>query len=170
MINCVARLYGFCTACPDNLQSVHQTGRLPPPSPTNPEQPLKTFTIVDIGDSQGVDLQRFATTFGDVPSELIVQDLRSPGDSIRGLDKWCMISLHCSQSKVRAESALLLFGVEFCFCFPAFLSSRIIHERNSRSESPLPQIDPARLERRSSWEVPVEHGAGDGSTLAAVDQ
>ncbi|PYH85808.1 O-methyltransferase family protein [Aspergillus uvarum CBS 121591] len=61
--------------------------RLPPPSPINPEQPLKPFTIVDIGGSQGVDLQRFATAFPDVPCELILQNLRETVNGILpGLD------------------------------------------------------------------------------------
>ncbi|PYI31341.1 S-adenosyl-L-methionine-dependent methyltransferase [Aspergillus indologenus CBS 114.80] len=61
--------------------------RLPLLSLTKLEQSLKPFTIVDIGGSQGVDLQRFATTFPDVPCELILQDLRETVNMIPfGLD------------------------------------------------------------------------------------
>ncbi|PYI16581.1 S-adenosyl-L-methionine-dependent methyltransferase [Aspergillus violaceofuscus CBS 115571] len=56
-------------------------------SPTNLEQFLKPFTIVDIGGSQEVDLQRFATALPDVPCELILQDLRETVNMIPlGLD------------------------------------------------------------------------------------
>ncbi|RAK82196.1 S-adenosyl-L-methionine-dependent methyltransferase [Aspergillus fijiensis CBS 313.89] len=61
--------------------------RLPPPFPTKPEQLLKPFTIVDIGGSQGVDLQRFATAFPEVPCEMILQDFRETVNGIpSGLD------------------------------------------------------------------------------------